>query len=112
MILTVHEMKRLARNDTELMALSAQLQHGGVHLELLTGICDPDDMRSMLCAVLAVAVQLDRDYIREKTLEGQPATAARGNHGGWPGGALPTTSCYSPARCASRAPRCPTLSSS
>jgi DNA invertase Pin-like site-specific DNA recombinase len=38
----------------------------------------------MLFAVLAVAAQLDRDYIREKTLEGQLAAAARGNHGGRP----------------------------
>ncbi|MFC9549736.1 recombinase family protein [Rhodococcus sp. NPDC056960] len=37
-ILTVHEPKRLARNAAELMTLSAQLQSGGVQLELLTGI--------------------------------------------------------------------------
>ncbi|MGI8313169.1 recombinase family protein [Saccharopolyspora hattusasensis] len=83
-ILTVHEMKRLARNAAELMTLSAQLQGGGVQLELLTGpltgIYDPHSMGSMLFAVLAVAAQLDRDYIREKTLEGQQAPA-RGNHG-------------------------------
>ncbi|WP_410597802.1 recombinase family protein [Amycolatopsis sp. lyj-23] len=87
-ILTVHEMKRLARNAAELMTLSAQLQGGGVQLELLsgplTGIYDPHGMGSMLFAVLAVAAQLDRDYIREKTLEGQQAAAARGNHGGRP----------------------------
>ena len=41
-------------------------------------------MGSLLFAVLAVASQLDRDYIREKTLEGQAAAAARGNHGGRP----------------------------
>jgi hypothetical protein len=87
-ILTVHEMKRLARNAAELMSLSAQFQGGGVQLELLTGpltgIYDPHGMGSMLFAVLAVAAQLDRDYIREKTLEGQRAAAARGNHGGRP----------------------------
>jgi DNA invertase Pin-like site-specific DNA recombinase len=87
-ILTVSEMKRLARNAAELMTLSAQLQGGGVQLELLTGpltgIYDPHGMGSMLFAVLAVATQLDRDYIREKTLEGQQAAAARGNHGGRP----------------------------
>jgi DNA invertase Pin-like site-specific DNA recombinase len=38
----------------------------------------------MLFAVLAVAAQLDRDYIRQKTLEGQRAAAAKGNHGGRP----------------------------
>lgn len=36
-ILTVHEMKCLARNSAELMTLSAQLQSGGVQLGLLTG---------------------------------------------------------------------------
>ncbi len=90
-ILTVHEMKRLPRNAAELMTLSAHLQGGGVQLELLTGpltgIYDPHGLGSMLfavLAVLAVATQLDRDYIREKTLEGQQAAAARGNHGGRP----------------------------
>ncbi len=87
-ILTVHELKRLARNAAELMTLSAQLQATGIRLELLTGpltgIYDPRGMGSMLFAVLAVAAQLDRDYIREKTLEGQAAAAAKGHHGGRP----------------------------
>jgi DNA invertase Pin-like site-specific DNA recombinase len=81
-------MKRLARNAAELMTLSAQLQTDGIQLELLTGpltgVYDPTGMGSMLFAVLAVTAQLDRDYIREKTLEGQQAAAARGNHGGRP----------------------------
>jgi DNA invertase Pin-like site-specific DNA recombinase len=41
-------------------------------------------MGAMFFAVLAVAAQLDRNYIREKTLEGQQAAAAKGNHGGRP----------------------------
>ena len=66
----------------ELMILSAELQSGGVQLELLTGpltgIYDPHGMGSMLFAVLAVAAQLDRDYIHEKTLgaSGPPSPAA------------------------------------
>lgn len=87
-ILTVHELRRLARNAAELMTLSARLQAAGIRLELLTGpltgIYDPAGMGSMLFAVLAVTAQLDRDYIREKTLEGQAAAAAKGNHGGRP----------------------------
>jgi DNA invertase Pin-like site-specific DNA recombinase len=86
--LTVHELKRLARNAAELMTLSSQLQTAGVQLELLTGpltgIYDPDGMGAMFFAVLAVAAQLDRNYIREKTLEGQVTAAAKGNHGGRP----------------------------
>jgi hypothetical protein len=38
----------------------------------------------MLFAMPAVGAQLDRDYIRYKTLEGQQAAAARGRHGGRP----------------------------
>ncbi|MFC5664347.1 recombinase family protein [Kitasatospora misakiensis] len=87
-ILTVHEMKRLARNAAELMQLSADLESTGILLELLTGpltgIYDPNGMGSMLFAVLAVAAQLDRNYIREKTLEGQQSAARKGNHGGRP----------------------------
>jgi DNA invertase Pin-like site-specific DNA recombinase len=87
-LLTVHEMKRLARNAAELMALWAQLQAGGTGLELLTGpltgVYDPNGMGSMLFAVCAVAAQLDRNYIREKTLEGQQVAASKGNHGGRP----------------------------
>jgi len=87
-IFTVHEIKRLARNAAELMTLTAALQADGIQLELLTGpltgIYDPDGLGSMLFAVLAVAAQLDRDYIRQKTLEGQRAAAAKGNHGGRP----------------------------
>ncbi|MGW0844249.1 recombinase family protein [Streptomyces sp. NPDC002787] len=87
-ILTVHELKRLARNAAELMTLSNQLQKAGVQLELLTGpltgIYDPNGMGAMFFGVLAVAAQLDRNYIREKTLEGQVAAATKGNHGGRP----------------------------
>ncbi|WP_308168103.1 recombinase family protein [Nonomuraea sp. NEAU-A123] len=53
-ILTVHEMKRLARNVAELMTLSATSQATGIQLELLsgplTGIYDPHGMGSMLFA--------------------------------------------------------------
>lgn len=70
------------------MALSGSLDAAGVQLELLTGplagIYDPNGVGSMLFAVLANASQLDRNYIREKTLEGQQAAAAKGNHGGRP----------------------------
>lgn len=87
-VLCVHELKRLARNAAELMSLAGSLQRDGILLDLLTGpltgVYDPDGMGSMLFAVCAVAAQLDRDYIREKTLEGQRSAAAQGRHGGRP----------------------------
>lgn len=67
---------------------SAELQAGGIQLELLTGpltgIYDPNGMGAMFFAVLAVAGQIERNYIREKTLEGQVIAASKGNHGGRP----------------------------
>jgi DNA invertase Pin-like site-specific DNA recombinase len=87
-IITVHELKRLARDAAELVTLSADLQVGGIQLELLTGpltgVYDPNGMGAMFFAVLAVAGQIERDYIREKTLEGQVIAAAKGDHGGRP----------------------------
>ncbi|WP_227999732.1 recombinase family protein [Nocardia australiensis] len=83
-VFTVHELKRLARNAAELMTLSGELQTGGIQLELLTGIYDPNGMGSMFFAVLAVAGQIERNYIRDKTLEGQLIAASKGNHGGRP----------------------------
>jgi DNA invertase Pin-like site-specific DNA recombinase len=81
----------LARNAAELMTLSATLQSTGIQLELLsgplTGIYDPHGMGSMLFAVLAIAAQLDRDYIREKTLARdrcRPARPAAGRCAGHP----------------------------
>jgi DNA invertase Pin-like site-specific DNA recombinase len=86
-IFTVHELKRLG-SAAELMTLSAELQAGGIQLELLTGpltgIYDPNGMGAMFFAVLTVAGQIERNYIREKTLEGQVIAAAKGNHGGRP----------------------------
>ncbi|WP_405390737.1 hypothetical protein [Streptomyces sp. NBC_01102] len=41
-------------------------------------------MGAMFFAVLAVAGQIERNHIREKTLEGQVIAASKGNHGGRP----------------------------
>jgi DNA invertase Pin-like site-specific DNA recombinase len=87
-IFTVHELKRPARNAAELMTLATTLQAAGIQLVLLpgplNGIYDPTGLGALLFAVCAVAVQLDRNYIREKTLEGQVTAAAKGNRGGRP----------------------------
>jgi len=64
------------------MTLSGQLQGAGMQLELLTGpltgIYDPNGMGAMFFAVVAAAAQIERNYIREKTLEGQVTAAVEG----------------------------------
>ncbi|MGV9664456.1 recombinase family protein [Nocardia niigatensis] len=59
-------------------------QDGALLTDPLTGIHDPNGMGAMFFAVLAAAAQIERNYIREKTLEGQATAAAKGNHGGRP----------------------------
>lgn len=87
-ILTVHEMKRLARSAAELMALSAALQADGIQLEILSGplqgIHDPNGAGAIVFAVLAVSAEVEREGIREKTMEGLDTAASNGRHGGRP----------------------------
>ncbi|WP_411121460.1 recombinase family protein [Streptomyces sp. x-19] len=87
-ILTVVEMKRLARSAAELMALSSTLQADGIQLELLSGplqgVYDPNGSGAIVFAVLAVSAEVEREGIREKTLEGLETAARNGNHGGRP----------------------------
>jgi DNA invertase Pin-like site-specific DNA recombinase len=87
-IVTVHELRRLARDAAELMSVAAELAAGDVRLEMLTGpltgIFDPNGTGSLLFAVLAEAARLDRDHVREKSAEGRRAAAARGRPGGRP----------------------------
>ncbi|MFB4196806.1 recombinase family protein [Streptomyces carpaticus] len=87
-ILTVVEMKRLARNAAELMSLSARLQSEGVQLELLSGplqgVYDPHGAGAIVFAVLAVTAEVEREGIREKTLEGLDTADSNGSHGGRP----------------------------
>jgi DNA invertase Pin-like site-specific DNA recombinase len=87
-ILTVHELGRLARTSAELMTLAAALEADGIGLEVLTGplagTWDPRGAGSVLFGVLAAAAGLDRNYRREKSIEGQQAAAAEGRRGGRP----------------------------
>ncbi|MBV7697325.1 recombinase family protein [Streptomyces sp. TRM70350] len=64
---TVHEMKRPGRG-AELLTIAEDLRHHDIQLELLTGPLQ----------------QSEREYIREKSLEGQASARERGRHGGRP----------------------------
>ncbi|ROP37288.1 recombinase family protein [Saccharothrix texasensis] len=87
-ILTVHEMKRLGRDCAELTALADHLTAHGIALEMLagplTGIYDPSGSGRMLFAFFAAMAEIERENIREATLEGLNTAARKGNHGGRP----------------------------
>ena len=87
-IFTVHEMKRLGRGAAELLAIADDLRTNDIELELLTGplqgIYDPSGHGAALFAFFAGMAESEREYIREKSLEGQASARDRGRHGGRP----------------------------
>ena len=73
------------------MLLEDQLHARGVNLHILTGICAgihrPDGATiadKMLFMVAAMAAEMGRDLIRERTLDGLRAAEAQGRRGGRP----------------------------
>jgi DNA invertase Pin-like site-specific DNA recombinase len=87
-LLTVAELRWLARTSAELMTLAAHFQAEGIRLELLAGplagLYDPQGAGSLFFSVLATAADLDRGHVRSKALEGQRTAAANGRHSGRP----------------------------
>ncbi|WP_200262021.1 recombinase family protein [Streptomyces sp. HSG2] len=87
-VLTVHEMKRLGRGAAELLSIADDLRTNDIELELLTGplqgVYDPSGHGAALFAFFAGMAESEREYIREKSLEGQASARDRGRHGGRP----------------------------
>jgi DNA invertase Pin-like site-specific DNA recombinase len=74
----VHEHKRLGRG-IELAALAEQLKAAGIGLEFLTGeLQGPHDPSGIVFTVLAALSGMEREYIRDRTLEGHESARARG----------------------------------
>ncbi len=76
--LVVHEHKRLGRG-LELAALAEQLRAFGIGLEFLTGeLQGSHDPSGVVFTVLSALSGMEREYIRERTLEGHESARARG----------------------------------
>ena len=76
--IVVHEHKRLGRG-IELAALAEQLRADGIGLEFLAGeLQGSHDPSGVVFTVLAAMAGSEREYIRERTLEGHEAARARG----------------------------------
>src|SRR5712692_4052608 len=92
--LVICKSDRVARSVKELLVLLVledQLHARGINLHLLTGICAglhrPDGNTiadKMLFMVAAMAAEMERDLIRERTLDGLRAAQAQGRRGGRP----------------------------
>ncbi|MEV0688532.1 recombinase family protein [Nocardia sp. NPDC050378] len=76
--LVVHEHKRLGRG-IELAALAEQLKAADIGLEFLTGeLQGSHDPSGVVFTVLAALSGMEREYIRDRTLEGHESARARG----------------------------------
>jgi DNA invertase Pin-like site-specific DNA recombinase len=76
--LVVHEHKRLGRG-IELAALAEQLKAAGISLEFLTGeLQGSHDPSGIVFTVLAALSGMEREYIRDRTLEGHESARTRG----------------------------------
>jgi DNA invertase Pin-like site-specific DNA recombinase len=90
--LVIYKPDRVARSMKELLVLLEDQLHGrGASLHILTGICAglhrPDGATiadKMLFMVAAMAAEMERDLIRERTLDGLRAAQAQGRRGGCP----------------------------
>ncbi|GAA2355001.1 recombinase family protein [Streptomyces violaceusniger] len=76
--LVVHEHKRLGRG-IELATLAEELKAGDVGLEFLTGeLQGSHDPSGVVFTVLAALSGMEREYIRDRTLEGHESARRRG----------------------------------
>ncbi|MEQ4725713.1 recombinase family protein [Nonomuraea sp. B19D2] len=76
--LVVHEHKRLGRG-LDLAALAEQLKAADVGLEFLTGdLQGSHDPSGIVFTVLAALSGMEREYIRDRTLEGHESARRRG----------------------------------
>ena len=90
--LVIYKPDRVARSMKELLVLlEDQLHARGINLHILSGICAglhrPDGATiadKMLFMVAAMAAEMERDLIRERSLDGLRAAQAQGRRGGRP----------------------------
>jgi DNA invertase Pin-like site-specific DNA recombinase len=90
--LVIYKPDRVARSMKELLVLlEDQLHMRGINLHILTGICaglhrpaGATIADKMLFMIAAMAAEMERDLIRERTLDGLRAAEAQGRRGGRP----------------------------
>ncbi|MFI5541780.1 recombinase family protein [Nocardia sp. NPDC051900] len=90
--LVIYKPDRVARSMKELLVLLEDELHAReIDLHILTGICagvhKPNGQtmaEKMLFMVAAMAAEMERELIRERTLDGLAAAAAHGRKGGRP----------------------------
>jgi DNA invertase Pin-like site-specific DNA recombinase len=104
--LVIYKPDRVARSMKELLVLLEDNLHAkDINLHILTGICaglhrpnSASIAEKMLFMVAAMAAEMERDLIKERTLDGLAAAEAQGRKGGRPPAVDPDTLAIAVAR--------------
>jgi len=81
--IVVTKVDRLARSLLDLITIADDLRKQGVTLEVLSGTFNRDDpMGEAFFQMTGVFAQLERDLIRQRTMDGLQAARTRGRKGG------------------------------
>jgi DNA invertase Pin-like site-specific DNA recombinase len=81
--IVVTKVDRLARSLLDLITIADDLRKQGVTLEVLSGTFNRNDpMGEAFFHMTGVFAQLERDLIRQRTMDGLQAARARGRKGG------------------------------
>jgi DNA invertase Pin-like site-specific DNA recombinase len=87
-IFTINTLDRLGRNMVELILCAQDLEARGMRLEILSGamagIYNPHGMGKMFFALFAGIAEAEREFIRERTMDGLAIAEAKGHLGGRP----------------------------
>lgn len=81
--LVITKIDRLARSLLDLITIANELREAGIELEVLSGTFNrADPMGEAFFQMTGVFAQLERDLIRQRTMDGLAAARARGRAGG------------------------------
>ena len=83
--LTVQALDRLGRSTKGVLELAERLERSGVALRILNlGLDTATPSGKLVLTVIAAIAEMERDQLRERTLDGLAAARARGRVGGRP----------------------------
>ncbi|WP_330346603.1 recombinase family protein (plasmid) [Streptomyces europaeiscabiei] len=87
-ILTVTMLDRLGRDTLELITSAQDIEHRGNRLEILqgplAGVYDPRGPGKLVFTVFAAFAEVEREFIRGRSLDGLATAEANGRYGGRP----------------------------
>lgn len=83
--ITVYKLDRLGRSTAHVAALIADLTERGIYIESLSdGLNSSTPTGRIMLQMLAIFAEMERSFIRERTVAGLAAAKAQGRRGGRP----------------------------